>query len=52
VQVGWGSFGASDVRWAVAMAEFVDELGYPREVTKRDVVSAFLKVLYDFSSQH
>jgi hypothetical protein len=34
------------------MAEFVDELGYPREVTKRDVVSAFLKVLYDFSSQH
>ncbi|KAG0623087.1 hypothetical protein M758_3G148000 [Ceratodon purpureus] len=27
------------------MAEFLDELGYPREVTKHDVVAAFLKTI-------
>lgn len=28
-----------------AMAEVLDELGYPREVTKEEVVSAFCQVI-------
>lgn len=31
------------------MAELLDELGYPTEVTKSEVVSAFLQVLSDLS---
>ena len=34
---------------AVAMAELTDELGYPREISKQEVVSAFLQVVNNIS---